>query len=649
MKQIPLKIFFLGLLLLFGCRHSSGTDSFADSLVKKLQTSDDTEKVYIYTELSKYYLLSSLSESMRLALKAVALADSIQNIKARAEAYNRLGTIHYYFNNFEKATLYIIEGLKIRENIHDSAGIASSYTNLAVTYMANQDYHNAIKYNQKSIDLKTKLGITKNIGANYNNMSIYYWDKKDWTKALYWGIRTLEYDKKKNDKKLLAGAYLNIGGIYHAQKDYRRALKNYKRCLALANGARDTLKIISALDNVSMIYLDTRKTDLAYITLKQEGAMVKKYGKLDILTNYLINMAQYYKQKEDYYHACQYLRTYGRYNDTLFLQRAYDKISGLQTEFESQNMEYQIRSFKQNQTIKELTLKKEKLRVLEFIFFLLLILLVILIITYLFRKLYLYRKEIAFRNLSLQEANQKLFESEKSLLSLNQTKDKFFSIIAHDLINPFQPLLGLSELLITDLDNLSDDEIKKYATLIKESAMKLYNLLSNLLKWTQAQTGRLSYNPENIYLKELVTEILSFYKENAKIKNIHLMNHINKEVMAYADRELLSAIFRNLISNAIKFTNKNGYVKIDAYEKDRIVEVLVKDNGIGIDPERINKIFKIESAISTRGTEDEEGTGLGLILCKEFIEKNRGKIRVVSHKGKGTSFHFTLPKSPVKP
>ena len=269
----------------------------------------------------------------------------------------------------------------------------------------------------------------------------------------------------------------------------------------------------------------------------------------------------------------------------------------------------------------------------------------VLFISWSFRRLKGLKNELALRNQSLEKANIELFETEKELQSLNQTKDKFFSIIAHDLINPFQPILGLSELLVTDLDRLSEEDIKKYASLIKDSAMRLFNLLSNLLKWTQAQTGRLSYDPENISLFELVNEILSFYKENARLKSIHLMNHIDKDILVYADRELVSAIIRNLVSNAIKFTNMNGYVKIDAIERTDFVEVSVEDNGTGIDSVRLEKIFSLESAISTRGTQNEEGTGLGLILCKEFVERNGGKIHVTSRKGKGTVFYFTLPRT----
>ncbi len=644
MRHSLLKIFLI-FSLLSGSHAGYGSLVKIDSLLQKLNTVSDSEKVYLLSKISRYYLRSNLSKSLQYALDGVSLADSIGEKHLIAEAYNRLGTVHLFLNNYEKASFYIIQSLKIREKLHDSANIASSYTNLALIYLTNKDYDKAIYYNRKSIELKKKLGITKHLGVNYNNMMIMYWEQKDWAQALYWGYKTLDHNKAVNNILNIAETYGNIGGIYHEQKQYDRALKNYKKALYFFKLSRDTTKEVLVLNNLATLYLDKKNPDKALTYLLRSGTIVKRYPKPDILTNYYSNLSTYYKQKGDLPKAYQYLKIYAAYHDTLQKKNSYDKILDLQKKYDSQNMEYKIRSLKQDQEIKKLVLKREQRRIIEFLIFLILVIIFILLTILMFRRLKNLRNKIARRNKSLEEANIQLIETERQLQQLNQTKDKFFSIIAHDLINPFQPLLGLSELLITDMDKLSEEDIKRYATLIKESAMKLYNLLSNLLKWTQTQTGRLSYNPEEIYINELVTEILSFYTENAKVKNIHLMNHINKDLVVYADRELLSAIFRNLISNAIKFTNNHGYVKINAIEKDAYVEVSVEDNGIGIDPDRLDKLFMLESAISTRGTRNEEGTGLGLILCKEFVEKNGGKIRVSSRKGKGSIFYFTLPKA----
>ncbi len=643
MRQLLRNISLAFILLCTGLQWAHAGNPVIDSLVKKTVTASDAEKVLLYTTIAKQCLDSSLSVSMGYALKAMSLADSLGDRQLIANAYNRLGTVYYFLNNYEKASFYIIQALKIRESLGNLSEIAASYTNLAIIYMALQDLDKAIYFNNKSIDMHKKLGVSSGLGANYNNMMIFYEKKKDWTNALYWGYKTLDFNKKINDLQAIGDAYLNIGEVYYMQKDYKRALENYKKALSIATEQRNMFSKTLSMNNLVKLYLDIHKYDKAFDLLQKEGQLLKNYYSPRVLTDYYKNLSRYYKEKGDFTRAYKYLRIEAAYLDTTRKKNAYDKILTLQKSYDSQNLEYQIRTLKQNQQIKQLSLKKEKQRMLEFGIFSVLLLSLILFISWAFRKLRNVKEEVARRNRTLEEANIQLFETEKQLQSLNQTKDKFFSIIAHDLINPFQPILGLSELLVMDLDRLSDEDIRKYASLIKDSAMRLFNLLSNLLKWTQAQTGRLSYDPENIYVAELVNEILSFYKENARLKNIHLMNHVDKDISVYADRELLSAIIRNLVSNAIKFTDNNGYVKIDAVKKNGFVEISVEDNGTGIDPVRLEKIFSLESAVSTRGTRNEEGTGLGLILCKEFVEKNGGEIRVSSYKGKGTVFYFTMP------
>jgi len=639
------KIFLIFFLSLYGLQMTHANSSGIDSLLQKVNTATDSEKVFLFSNISKMYLDFSLSSGMEYALKALSLADSLGNKHLIAEAYNRLGTVYYFLNNYEKAIFYIIQSLKIREDLDDLTERASSYTNLAIMYMAFHEYDKAIYYNTKSIELKKELDITKNLGANYNNMMLFYEKKKDWNSALYWGYKTLDYYKKIKDIQSIADAYLNIGEIYHLQKDYNRALTNYQKALSIANKVVNTFSITLLLNSLSQLYLDIHKPAKAFNYLQREKQILKNYYNPRILINYHLNLSRYYKENKDYGQAYKNLKIAASYQDTTQKKNAYDKILSLQKSYDSQNMEYQLRTLKQDQLIKKLKLKKEKHIMLGFGILSILLFILIIFIIYSFRRLKNLRNEVARHNQSLHEANIKLFETEKQLQTLNQTKDKFFSILAHDLINPFQPILGLSELLVTDLDRLPDEDIKKYASLIKESTMRLFNLLSNLLKWTQTQTGRLSYDPENICLPELVNEIFSFYKENARLKNIHLLNHIDKEILVYADRELLSATIRNLVSNAIKFTNNNGYVKVDAKEKNGFIEVSVEDNGIGINPTRLEKIFSLESAVSTKGTQNEKGTGLGLILCKEFVAKNGGNIRVTSRKGKGTVFYFTLPKA----
>lgn len=242
-----------------------------------------------------------------------------------------------------------------------------------------------------------------------------------------------------------------------------------------------------------------------------------------------------------------------------------------------------------------------------------------------------------------KKAEKTLKESEKQLRELNNAKDKFFSIIAHDLKNPFNALLGLSEHLVFNED-IDEEEKKSIHQLIYDSARRGYNLLENLLEWSRAQTGRLKPDPKTININEIIQEKIFFTENAAQIKNITVENTTQEKIYACADRIMVETIIRNLLTNAIKFTGKGGKITINAKKiSDTFIEIAVADSGIGIKKENLDKLFRIDVNFTTSGTKNEVGTGLGLIICKEFVEKNNGTIKVNSKYGQGSTFLFTLP------
>lgn len=236
-----------------------------------------------------------------------------------------------------------------------------------------------------------------------------------------------------------------------------------------------------------------------------------------------------------------------------------------------------------------------------------------------------------------------LKKSDAKLKESNDTKDKFFSIIAHDLRSPFNNILGFSELLVENLNKFETEETEKYLGIINSSANNTLILLDNLLNWAKSQTGGISFNPKKIIISNVILEILKLKKSIAKAKNISLNYLSSDEIEVYVDENMLRTVLRNLISNAIKFTKFGGDIRVYAISKQDRVEITVTDNGVGIDEEIRNKLFSLETNETSIGTANEKGSGLGLILCKEFVEKHGGKIWVESELGKGSDFKFTLP------
>lgn len=246
-----------------------------------------------------------------------------------------------------------------------------------------------------------------------------------------------------------------------------------------------------------------------------------------------------------------------------------------------------------------------------------------------------------------KKAQQTLLESEAKLQESNDTKDKFFNIIAHDLRSPFNALLGLSEILLEQDNQFDKEKRKEIIELLNISAKNAFSLLENLLTWSRSQSGGIKYMPEKMYLKEILEETIYNLHEIAKIKNIKITNTISEQELVYADKNMLTTIFRNLISNAIKFTEKNGSINISCKKEtnNNSLNIYVSDTGVGIPKDKIKDLFRIEKNTSTAGTENETGTGLGLILCKEFIEKHNGQITVKSELGEGTTFTVFLPQN----
>ena len=246
--------------------------------------------------------------------------------------------------------------------------------------------------------------------------------------------------------------------------------------------------------------------------------------------------------------------------------------------------------------------------------------------------------------LKVQEQTFELTEKNKELQINNATKDKFFSIIAHDLRGPFSGFLGLTEIMVEDLPSLSMKDIHDIAISMKHSATNLFRLLENLLQWARIQRGLIPFNPEVMELLPIVRESADLLYETSKNKEIEISYIFPPHLKGLADSNLLQTVIRNLVSNAVKFTPKGGKILISASQTDeKTVEIAIKDSGIGMSPSLIDKIFRLDGQTNRKGTEGEPSTGLGLLLCKEFVEKHGGKLWAESVEGKGSTFYFTIP------
>lgn len=242
-----------------------------------------------------------------------------------------------------------------------------------------------------------------------------------------------------------------------------------------------------------------------------------------------------------------------------------------------------------------------------------------------------------------KRAEQELNLKNQELQKVNAEKDKFFSIIAHDLRSPFNSIVGFSNILQERVEKEDIKNIKTYAQIINNSSLRAMNLLMNLMEWSQSQTGRMNFNPEYFNPVDMMEEIIQLSNDFALQKSITITNDLPSVIIVYADKAMISTIVRNLVSNALKFTNPGGNIRLLSEITPNKVKISVSDTGVGIQKTFIKKIFHIDSNCSTPDTQGEKGTGLGLILCKEFVEKHGGEIGIESEPGKGSTFYFTIP------
>ncbi|MFZ0455905.1 MAG: tetratricopeptide repeat-containing sensor histidine kinase [Ignavibacteriaceae bacterium] len=628
----------------------------ADSLQIQLSCLQGERKVEVLNELSDIYQYINTKLSIDFALKGIELAKTIHYKKGLAGCYgslgycyinidmvkavkytkealqiryeisdkagiatsqNVLGVISYYEGDYLASIEYHLKALKMREIINDKIKMATSYNNVALVYLALEEYDTALFYMNKALAIRIETNNKKGIAIIKGNIGDIYSRLGMYKKAFEYLKDALRINKEIGNLKSEAGTYLVIAKIYKKLGDNNNSINNYKLADKLYRELDEKHGIAQAENGLALIYYDQGNTSLAtdhaYISL----AYADSINSLDNIA-LAANILQSSFQKAGHYKkAYKYLTLYKSSSDSLKIT---DKIKKLAKE----EFDYKLEKIKGEQ---KLEIAKQQIFIKWLIITLILSIIIVSLIVY----GYFHKKKI---NVKLLELNNKLRE-------LNSAKDRFFSIIAHDLRGPFQSLLGFSEILSKNIETLSTAEIKEFYTQINLSLESQYELLNNLLDWAKLQSEKFNIVSEDILLHKELNKTIEALSLTAHEKNITIINDIPKDLKISADKNMLQLVLRNIIVNGIKFSYKNDIVKITTEQLDDFVKVIISDNGVGISENDLNKIFRIDINHSTPGTSDEKGTGLGLILCKEIVEKHGGKIWI-NGKGKGTEVSFTL-------
>lgn len=584
--------------------------------------------------------------------------------QGEANCYNIMGVLYQRLGNVPLAIDCHQRSIKIQEEKKDSKGVSANLINLAGIYHNQKDYKKTIEYNQKALQIAQELddkhmtaGCLLNIGSAYlqtNN-----------PQALEYLQRALAHSETLKIMSLKIEVRLVLGNYYSTQKDFGKALKFYT----------DALKISETIDLKSTISEITSKMASVYFAQNQY-ALALKYARNSLsianTTRQIGVQKEAHKLLADIYAATNrfekaysHSKQYKKFSDSIYNESNVRQIAEFEYQYKYEK-EKQILELDQQKrdAVQAAEIKQQQTITLSFIVALLLMMLLVFYIYRSYRNKKLsnilltqQKTEIETKNKELTLLNEEIRAQKEEITSisrnlelqntelqtLNATKDKFFGIIAHDLKNPFNAILGFLDLLTITVPQNTPEQTLEQVGLMQASAKNAYKLLENLLEWARTQTGAIDFKPQQWPLKNLVAETIAICGQQAKEKNISISDDIPGKLMVYADRNMLSTILRNLVTNAIKFTHKDGSIIISCSCSDDITTISVADNGIGMDESTRTKLFRINEKISILGTEQERGTGIGLLLCKEFVEKHGGHIWIESEVNQGSNFKFTIP------
>lgn len=611
-----------------------------DSLYLLLEkTKDETVKVYLYKELAWQYRASNPGKAFDYGIQGLKLAKKRDLKDEIAGLYNYLGVIRRNQGNYTSALEYYFSALKYAESINNTKETAYALNNIGGIYNRQKKYDEAIDFVKKAIDKFKELDDIRGLAYAYNQLSYINLEIGLYNLALNYCRRAYDIQKKRNDQLQIAVIFNTIGHIFERKDMKDSSLVYYKKGLEIREKYKDQNGLAQSYNSIGYFYnrIEDYKNAIEY--LNKALNIGRKIESPRRIIAALDGLSLAYSKTKDFESAFIAHQEFKAINDSVINQESVKKVTQIEMQY---NFDKQLRQqeleIEKKDLIQEEKLKQMKTRRNIYLTFSILILVAAVFTLYAFR-------QTRRANRLLAEKKKQIENQRDRLEVVNATKDKFFSIIAHDLKNPFTSIIGYSELLIKQYNRFNDDQKVEFLKSINFTSRQTHKLLVNLLQWARTQTGNIEYKPEIVDFSEIAKENLLLQKESAKKKKINILAEVNENLIVFVDKNMINTALRNITSNAIKFTDQDGEVKISATDIGDFVEVSVQDTGIGIEDKDIKKLFKVDEFHTTKGTNQETGTGLGLILSKEFVEKNGGNINVESKPGKGTRFFFTLPKA----
>lgn len=646
-----------------------------DSLETSLQrTLSDSLRVLLFEKLSIEYQSVDFNKSFDYAQKAVDLAERLNRPWALALAHSNMGITQIVLGDYTTALRHSTQFLQISIAQNDSMQMAIAYNMIGDHYYDLGEYDEAYHYftqsyrlaNQKSDKIRMAVAM-HNVGRVFKVLGQYDRAKAHLELSRRMSkeandilgepysldelgdlmIRRGNYDSALlllkeslvtlriiEDAILEPRIYSRIANTYTRKGDFTTAFSYYDSAASGYAQSKNRLGIAEVELGRGQIYAQQGKFLEAQSAFEKSLLIAQELHARTLEIRCFNNLSKLWESKGDYKKSLEYYKSFKLLEDSLFSQEMNEKLFRDQMRFETESKDTQIAQLSRLEALQKDEIKKQEF--IRNIFVVVAALAGILLLT-------IYRSSQRRRRINklLLEHQAEMEKRSAELEQLNQVKDKFFSIISHDLRSPINALAGLLDLM--DRGAIRPEDMGKNVHELKERFNHARTLLNNLLDWTLLQMDKLSLQPAKIDMHKVGNENIQMLG-TVQEKRIEIRNEIAAGTVAFADSNTINLVLRNLITNAIKFTNEGGHIILSAQEKGKFWNVSIQDDGVGIKPEVVKMLFDKTSPYSTRGTANEKGTGLGLILCKEFVEKNGGAISVMSEEGKGSTFSFTVPK-----
>lgn len=580
-----------------------------------------------------YYRSQDNDSALYYYHEMLSIAKRTNNPVHKAAAYNNMGMVYSEQGKLKEAYMAYMDALKYYEETESLSNQAIALNNIALINHDLKQYKESISYFKRAIEINRKLENNYNLSMNYSNLGAIYKESGDFENAEQALKKSLEIATKSHLKQDVARSQMNLANLYKAMNRMELAKQYY--VVSLENCVAEGLDFGVMLNNINLgeLYLNLNNFSLAQEHLFTALQYAEKMQQLKMIHEIYGKLARTSEMKGDFKQALAYHRLHLSINDSLQKMSNRQFINDLQTKYETEKKEAENNFLKKENQNNIRTIRNQQITTIAIGFVLGLMILLTIVI---FRS----RKRIKKINERLNLLNNQVLLQNKQLAETNATKDKLFSLIAHDLKSPFSSMMGLLKFLIDEFELIEENERIKIFDSLYVQTTNTYALLENLLQWAMNQGGKVKFEPEEIDVAVLLAEETAFLQTRLDKKQISIVNQIESPLMVWGDYMMVKTILRNIINNSIKFSHHEGEIFLSSKKDKDYQIIIIEDKGIGMSEETIRALLTKSEFHSTPGTENEKGTGLGLVIVKDFIAINKATFHIESKLGEGSVFYI---------